>query len=58
MILFNRESVFTDAKGPCSHLFFDLSISIPVANGWAERGRTCRFPLARREVRVGRGKLR
>lgn len=35
--------MFTEAKGPCSQLVFDLSIKMPVANGWAEIGGTSRF---------------
>jgi len=48
--------VFTDAEGPCPQLVFDLSIKMPAANtGPKERGRTSRFPKARREERAGRG---
>lgn len=53
----NRESVFTDSEGPCSQLVFDLSIKMPVANGWAERGGTSRFLQARREGRKDRIKI-
>ena len=31
-----QESVFTDTEGPHSPLVFDLSIKMPLANGWAE----------------------
>lgn len=46
--------MFTEAKGPCSQLVFDLSIKMPVANGWAEIGGTSRFLQARREGGKGR----
>lgn len=49
--------MFTDAKGPCSQLVFDLSIKMPVANGWAEIGGTSRFLQARREGGNGRTKI-
>lgn len=49
--------MFTDAKGPCSQLVFDLSIKMPVANGWAEIGGTSRFLQAGREGGKGRTKI-
>lgn len=39
MLRFNQESVFSEAGGLCLQLVFDLSIKMPVANGWAERKR-------------------
>lgn len=49
--------MFTDAKGPCSQLVFDLSIKMPVANGWTEIGGTSRFLQAGREGGKGRTKI-
>lgn len=49
--------MFTATEGPCLQLVFDLSIKMPVANGWAERGGTSRFLQARREGRKGRIKI-
>lgn len=36
VLWFSLESVFTDTEGPHSPLVFDLSIKMPLANGWAE----------------------
>lgn len=30
-------NLFTDTKGPCSQLVFDLPTKMPVANEWVER---------------------
>jgi hypothetical protein len=36
MLLFNQEPLCPNADGPCPQLFFDQSIKMPEANGWAK----------------------
>lgn len=42
----NREST-TNAEGPCPQLVFDLSIKMPVANGWEKGDRAGPLELLR-----------
>ena len=50
-------NLFTNSEGPCSQLVFDLSVKMPVANGWVERKRRdLQVPTSWKERGGGRGR--